>query len=812
VTAAGLPALDLGLLLRLAAVLALFQGLCWLAARGLGVRLGRAAVLCGLLAPLVVLAPWLTRDRLLVPTSALAGIIPGGPLVVPTDRHELLNDTLYQLLPWELEIRHAFAERRLPFWSDSLEGGSSPWGNPQAGVLSPFAMAARIFPIQHHLLAALALKILVAFQGTWLLARLAGRSRAAALLAAAGFALGGGLFAWGLFPVSAVAALAPWLAAATVRLFRRPAARPMVWAALFTAAILLAGHPETALGCGLLAAACGLGLRRRAAPFWKSLGLAAGAAALGLMLAAPHLLPFLHLMRASQRAAETMSHDLPPIRVLASRPETWFLPGNARFALAPTGPHAFGRPYREPFRGPFNWADCEPGYTGLLAFAGAVAALFARRDRRLWPFAGFAAGGLLLAARFVPLAWILYAVPGLQVPAYQRFLVATSLALAVAGAFGVDAIRRRRKTAAGRPIAPWIGLGAAAAASLAVQADPWTAGLWLGLAAGFALLALRPRAGAAVLAVVLLTDLVPWSRSLLPNGRPALFYPRSELIDRLLATAGDPAEGRAVGAAHLLYASLLPVYGAADPRPHNPLAPIAQLRVLDAAFGFHPTMLDYFAAFGNVDHPLLDFLGVRAVVGSPAVPTPATLVDLAPGRYAPFALYRNPDALPRWFFPTAVDPIAREELGSWIRRLDAGSRVAVFRDEAGGVADPGVAEPGARAIPVFARPGRVVLDLPAVPGGTLLASSVPRSDGWRAVAAGQPLPIVTVDGAFLGVRIPAGARRVELSYLPPGLVAGCAVAALSALIQRAALRRGRRRPGRSAGGARTGSPGARQNV
>jgi outer membrane protein assembly factor BamD len=71
-----------------------------------------------------------------VPTSALVGVIPQGPEVTPTDRHELLNDTLYQLLPWELEIRHALSERRLPFWSDRLEGGSSPWGNPQAAVLA----------------------------------------------------------------------------------------------------------------------------------------------------------------------------------------------------------------------------------------------------------------------------------------------------------------------------------------------------------------------------------------------------------------------------------------------------------------------------------------------------------------------------------------------------------------------------------------------------------------------------------------------------------------------------------------------------
>src|SRR5262249_57606388 len=116
----------------------------------------------------------------------------GAPGIDPPARHDLLNDSISQFLPWELEIRHALAARRLPFWSDLLEGGSSPWANPQAGVLSPLQIPARFLPIQHHLLGALALKILVAFQGTWLLARRVGRRPLFSLLAGAGFALGGG--------------------------------------------------------------------------------------------------------------------------------------------------------------------------------------------------------------------------------------------------------------------------------------------------------------------------------------------------------------------------------------------------------------------------------------------------------------------------------------------------------------------------------------------------------------------------------------------------------------------------------------------
>jgi uncharacterized membrane protein YfhO len=72
----------------------------------------------------------------------------------------------------------------------------------------------------------------------------------------------------------------------------------------------------------------------------------------------------------------------------------------------------------------------------------------------------------------------------------------------------------------------------------------------------------------------------------------------------------------------------------------------------------------------------------------------------------------------------------------------------------------------------------VVLDV-APRGESLLASSVPFSRGWSARAGGRALATLHVDGAFLGVRLPAGASRVELRFLPPGFVTGCVAFGLS---------------------------------
>ena len=758
----------------LAALMLLVQAVCWLLARGLRLRLSKAAILG---APFVMLAPWLSGNPLLVACDILGRGVPGAPAIERSGSHDLLNDTVYQLLPWELEVRHALADRRLPFWSDALEGGSSPWANPQAGALSPLQMAARPLPIQHHLLGTLALKMLVAFQGTWLLARLAGRSRASSLLAAAGFTLGGAIFSWGLFPVTAAAAWVPWLAAGTIRLFRHPDRRILATTAAITGILLLSGHPETAAFGGLFAAVCGLSLRRRRRDrtgIRRGLGAAVLAAVLGFGLAALQILPFLAIVRDSQRARDTLIEELPSGDVSLRDPLSWFVPGYGGFVLAPVSPHVFGRPYRDPFNGPFNWADSEAGYTGLVAFAGALIALLAARDRRLWPFLGFAIASLLLAARFLPLSSLLELIPPFKVPAYSRCLVPGSLALCIAGAFGTDLLlfsKRRRALA-------WTGLGLAALASLWAMTDNWTVLLWIALATAFAFGIFRPRWGAIALGAVLLTDLVPWSRSLLPEGHPSHFYAKTEVMDLLAQEAGNPAEGRAVGGDYLLYPNLLPVYGVADFRPHNPLAPARQLEVLGAAFGFHPRMNEYFAPVGNLDHPLLDFLGVQAVLGSPAVPPSRTLTQIDGGRFAPYSVYRNPDPLPRWFFPETVDRIGRGDIERWIRVLDNPRRVAVFMDEVGS------RFPTAGRVPfpsiISSTPGRIVLDLP-VGGERILASSLAWSRGWSARSGDRRLATLTVNGAFLGVLVPAEVSQIELRFVPPGFVAGCVAFAMSAL-------------------------------
>jgi hypothetical protein len=65
--------------------------------------------------------------------------------------------------------------------------------------------------------------------------------------------------------------------------------------------------------------------------------------------------------------------------------------------------------------------------------------------------------------------------------------------------------------------------------------------------------------------------------------------------------------------------------------------------------------------------------------------------------------------------------------------------------------------------------------------GSLLVVSQNLADGWRAKIDGHPAPIVAVDGALIGVFVPAGTHAVTLDYLPRSFLAGGAVTAAAML-------------------------------
>ena len=262
----------LRLVLAQVGIFLLLRGLIWL----LKGRLKASTWTAAFLLPWFLLAPWIFNPEiLLLPTDEL--YLKRQLFMEKAEEwdypHGILNDSLFQFLPWELEVRRSLKEGRLPLWSDRLDGGSSPWANPQAQVLSPTAMISRVLfvPIQHHILFLLALQLSIGALGCTLLGRRLGAREGPALLGGLSFALSGGMMAWAVFPHTAPLAWAPWHALAVLSLVRKGGRRAWLATVILTLILAVAGHPEIALASGLFSGFLGLAYRRVGSFSWRAL-------------------------------------------------------------------------------------------------------------------------------------------------------------------------------------------------------------------------------------------------------------------------------------------------------------------------------------------------------------------------------------------------------------------------------------------------------------------------------------------------------------------------------------------------------------
>jgi hypothetical protein len=741
--------------------LAFAQALLVILARGLKLRLHRHAILAawGLAAGLVI---WFAvSDHVLFPTQVLSRAVPGAPSSTMAENHNILNDAVYQFIPWESEVRRALGAGRLPLWSDRLDGGSSPWVNPQAGVLSPVAVLARLVPLRHHLLVALALKIMIAFQGAWLLARLLGSRRFLCLFAGAAFALGGGIMAWSLFPHSASAAWMPWLAVGSIRVARRRWPRAIAATAFITCAMLLSGHPETALGGGLLAVVCATCFARRShglPGFVRGLAAASVAAVVGFGLAAPHLAPFAkhlpHTVRYQRMSDATEDASGGLGTMLNAR--------RAHLLKGAVNPHAFGR-------APYSGRGFVPvgggGYAGVLALAGAVLAI-ALRVRRCWPFLVVAGAVGLMIAEFLPLALIVSRLPVVETVEWTRLITTIPLCIAVAGAVGLSELHRRRSTLAS------ITVLITATASLWISPRPYVVILWVGTVAAVALTVWRPRVGMLGLVMVVIADLGPWSTAMLPRGDPELFYPETGFISRLVAEVDGRGGCRVVGHARNLYPSLLSRYGIDDVRYHNPVADYAYAQFLDRVFGFHPEArpYEYTSPIRRLPNQL-DFLNVGFVV-SGTRKVPKRFERVFSEANGPRTVYRSRRVIPRAFVPADISVVEPSQiLSAVVSNTDP--RVVVVSDrDSKPVTLPSPPQWRLKSVrSITDTMGRVALEI-RPEGDVLVATSLTHPRGWTASADGRELSTVTVNHAFTGVVVPADARDVVLEFVPPGFHTG----------------------------------------
>jgi hypothetical protein len=326
----------------------------------------------------------------------------------------LLSDPVWQFVPWLEFARRELLAGRIPLWNPHEDGGVPLLGNGQAAIASPLVLPALIFGVKTGWNLTLLLRILVAAMGAFLWLRDVGRSRPAACLGAAMFALSGPFVAWLEHPHTLTAAAVPFVLLFAGRLARNRSAGATVGLALATATVLLGGHPETACMAAIVVLLFTVGDVRETRASLRVIG----GTVTGVLLAAPAVLSLLEYL--FQSAARYGAQRHPFVLPLASL---------VRFVA----PHAHvGHPIE---------AAATVSLVGLaLAVVGAVAC---QHDRRRTAAFGVAAV-LLLLAYDNPLARLMAA----RTPIYwSRAIIFLPLPLGFLAAGGLDALRgfsRRR--------------------------------------------------------------------------------------------------------------------------------------------------------------------------------------------------------------------------------------------------------------------------------------------------------------------------------------------------------------------------------
>lgn len=646
---------------------------------------------------LILFAPVLFGGKLLLPLDNLRGHAPFRNLPPVEPHGNILQGDLIQLVsPSLAAVRTHLGEGRWPLWNPWAGAGMPLLADPQSQALQPIALAALPMPWQRAAGIMAALRVLLALTFSYLWMRRQGLGESSALAGALAFGLGGFLLLWMGWPIANSAALLPAVLYALVLYRSERRRRDFVLLILAAFSLLLGGHPETIL---YALALCLPFLGKRSI---LALGIA-------LALAAPALLPFFDYLPQTLRASRLAESD-------------WDRGDLARHWLPIAAPNAYGNSRYADYWGLTNTNEDASGFVGTVTLLAALLALVpGRRFPRERFFLAVAILCLLLLS-----PW------GLGT---RRLLLPLAFSLSYLGACTLERVRLgevRRWTI----VAAAVGLGVVIAWGYLTQGDadrlaPLRIGWlhWQGrfLVLGALLLLFGKRWAAPAATVLIAAELLlahlpanppmPQRLSNVVNG-PILFLQDNLKQDRMAALGRD------------FPPNLPTLYGLADARVYNPMAPAGYMRhlepILSGWWGELPEL-------GNPTHPLYRDLGVRYLLTSPGTQLPLPLAFQDQDAW----IYEIPDPHPRLYLPdgTPGNLTLREPKD---HNLTANVRLS----------QEGV-----------------------------IASSLYQDGGWRVLADGKRAEIIQAD-IFLSARLPAGEHRLDVLYRPGAFLLGCLLAAL----------------------------------
>ncbi len=730
-------------------------------------------------------------------------------------QHYLAGDQVVTVWPDHVMVREQVRSGNVPWWQPRGLAGMPLLVTTASSPLSPLTWPSYLLPLVRGRALTLALHLLLAGYGLWILLRRHGRSEAASLAGGAAFMLNPLFAAWLPFGDTVpVFGLAPFaLLAVDLAARSREPWRPAAALGIVTAVQLLGGNPQQGLLAVALQSLYALTVRpptddtdtlpRRGA----FLGWCALATVLGVIAAAVQLLPFAEMAGLTARPDDRYR-------------DTNFLPLTSLLTLA--FPRLFGHPahgdyvggylYDRPF---FSLLGPGPGPVLVgLALAGALS----RRSRRALT-AVVAVTALLCLTALTPLHRALAAaLPFFDGLDALRGLGVAYLGLAWLCADGVDALleARAQRTLRWWPVA--LIVLAVALDLVGRVGDQRLAWHLRSLSRPSLLLAPRvllPIAFTGVAAALAhyasrkekLTPLAPFIvAAMVACEVLALAWPTipSAPAERVLRETNT---SRAIGERLRRHAPIrmtgltepdtFPPYDGDNLPPNTaaalgfddlracsrlPPSPIAELLQSIAPLSF-PTI----APGGDLDRPLFDLLDLGYVLSRHPLP-PAHYREVAPGIFA----NRHPRA--RAFFTRCSTVIADGD--ARVRHLTS----TEFRPFAQAVLSarvPGVAECDGDPEPVIASvrypaPDRVDIEVVASGNGILVLADA-WFPGWTAAVDGAETDVLRVDHALRGVALGAGRHHVSMRFHPTSVRDGYWLT-LAAALCLAALAYGRRPP------------------
>jgi len=751
------------------------------------------------------------------------------------------NDATRLFLPHHLAIAgHLARLGRVPAWDDRGFGGRPLVGNPQAGLFYPPAWLAWWSGAPSALGWITVGHLLCAGLGTYRLARTVGIGGWGAIVAAGSVEASPFLLAQvaeGHYPHVWAASWYPWAFLAAIGL-RRGEVRSGLMLAPILAVTFLAGHPQEgyylAIALGAWAVFDGIEATRRVG---LGSALRRGAAWAGVLVLTLGLVA-VELVPDAMASAWGLRPPSLTLRV-ASRYHPQ--PINA---LQLVGPRALGGP--GDYLGHQNYWESvlSIGLTPLLLAVVGACWLRDRRAVRGWTILTLSALAFAFGRRFGLFAAMFHLVPGMdrfRVPSRALFLA--TLGGSILAGFGVEALRERtdRRGDWEALTRRWWLVAAFLASAVLIghrlagreyratptaeppELDRWLLGLanlsadpafWLALVGPALLLAWarwRPIDRwqvAATLGALALVELAWYGHALITTA-PAGRFLDDDPIDRAIESARpiglEPPRIRAVDS---LYGDLRAGRLGLTKTNVND-----SFQIRHAAELYEPLYalfdLDPFDRDRPMDGPaasrrrqirqaLLDRMSVSLLVSDHLDPDGEW--DLLTSGHAadgPFALYRNPTALPRAYVVPRAE-VAPDDRRVIARFLDVDPREAVLMpaDPLGPPIAP--RQPFTPAEWASTDPDRIVLRVRTEAPGLLVIADT-WMPGWTAEVDGRPVPVLRGNRAQRVVPLAdPGRHEVRLRYRPPGLALGLATTATSASIWAALLVAAtfaRRRPG-----------------